>query len=180
MREELMGWGTRGRNCIFVYKVLEDGTLELTDKSIATRSNDAPRHVTPHPNGKYIYSLEEHSSMVDIFSVRSPHVLSPLLISRLSQITEGKLTHVSGVKIIPSQLSCSLFWADEVRVSPSSQFLYASTRGLVPSQNGWVAAFELNEDGRWKSEEPVGMWETPTSGYVHLFSCSARELIVGL
>lgn len=60
-----------GRNCIFVYAVAGDGSLTLTDKNIAPRLNDGPRHVTPHPAGKLVYSLQEHTSMVDVFEVRS-------------------------------------------------------------------------------------------------------------
>lgn len=63
-----------------------------------------------------------------------------------------------------AELSPSLFWADEVRVSRSSEFLYASTRGLEPSQRGYMAAFRLTVSGRIASSEPVAMWETPTSG----------------
>lgn len=61
-----------GRNCIFVYAVAEDGSLTLTDKNIAPRPTDGPRHVWPHPNGRYVYSLQEHTSMVDVFKVSSP------------------------------------------------------------------------------------------------------------
>lgn len=70
-RSEGLTSSCRGRNCIFVYQVKEDGSLELTEKNIATREEDAPRHVTPHPNGKYVYSLQEHTSMVDVFEVRT-------------------------------------------------------------------------------------------------------------
>jgi len=45
-----------------------------------------------------------------------------------------------------------MFWADEVRLSPSNRTLFASTRGLEPRTKGWVAAFELHESGAIKSE----------------------------
>ena len=64
----------------------EDGSLTQTEKNIAPRSNDGPRHVTPHPNGRFVYSLQEHSSMVDVFEVDRE---------------EGKLKWIQGVKIIP-------------------------------------------------------------------------------
>ncbi|KAK4700718.1 carboxy-cis,cis-muconate cyclase, partial [Phenoliferia sp. Uapishka_3] len=137
-----------GRNCIFVYAVAEDGTLTLTDKNIAPRADDGPRHVTPHPNGKIVYSLQEHTSMVDAF-----------------EVLEGqKLAWKQGVKIIPADMSPKSFWADEVRVSPGQEYLYASTRGLEPSEKGWVAVFPLLPSGQIAAEEPVALWETPTSG----------------
>ncbi|KAK4057878.1 hypothetical protein OIO90_001097 [Microbotryomycetes sp. JL221] len=137
-----------GRNCVFVYKVAQDGTLTLTDKNIAPRPNDGPRHVTPHPHGRYVYSLQEHTSMVDVFEVMNGE----------------KLEWRQGVKIIPEDMSPGLFWADEVRVSPGSGYLYASTRGLEPQTKGWVAVFKLDQDGLCSSEKPLALWETPTSG----------------
>ncbi|ORY66930.1 Muconate cycloisomerase 1 [Leucosporidium creatinivorum] len=142
-----------GRNCIFVYAVAEDGSLTLADKNIAPRPTDGPRHVWPHPNGRYVYSLQEHTSMVDVFEVNA----------------DSTLSWKQGVKIIPADLSPTLFWADEVRLSlsPSSSgpsYLFASTRGLVASQLGWVAVFRLDSSGLVASETPLALWETPTSG----------------
>ncbi|KAM0746407.1 Muconate cycloisomerase 1 [Meredithblackwellia eburnea MCA 4105] len=137
-----------GRNCVFVYAVAEDGSLTLTDKNIAPRAEDGPRHVTPHPNGQYVYSLQEHTSMVDVFEV----------------VDGKKLAWKQGVKIIPAEKSPKLFWADEVRVSPGKEYLYASTRGLEPTEMGWVAVFKLSPDGLISDETPLALWETPTSG----------------
>ncbi|GAA5937329.1 lactonase family protein [Sporobolomyces koalae] len=139
-----------GRNAVFVFRVNEqDGTLVLTEKNIAPRSNDGPRHVTPHPNGEYVYSLQEHSSMVDVFRVDRD---------------EGKLTWIQGVKIIPKDHSPTAYWADEVRVSPSGKYLYCSTRGLEPRTKGWIAVYELCPAGLPTSTTPVALYETATSG----------------
>ncbi|GAA5920013.1 hypothetical protein JCM1841_000377 [Sporobolomyces salmonicolor] len=139
-----------GRNAVFVFKVSpEDGSLTLTDKNIAPRPTDGPRHVTPHPNGRYVYSLQEHTSMVDVFEVDQD---------------AGKLKWLQGVKIIPEDHSPTLYWADEVRVSPSQKYLYCSTRGLEPKTRGWVAVFALDSNGLPTSSTPLCLWETPTSG----------------
>ena len=42
--------------------------------------------------------------------------------------------------------------------------MIASTRGLEPTQKGYVAIFALSADGIVSSESPLSMWETPTSG----------------
>ena len=75
-----------------MYQVNEDGSLELTEKNIATREEDAPRHVTPHPNGRYVYSLQEHTSMVDVFEVRTipRHLPGKRIYQRLSQLIDNK------------------------------------------------------------------------------------------
>lgn len=137
-----------GRNAIFVFKVDDVGTLTLTEKNMAPRSNDGPRHVTPHPNGKYVYSLQEHSSMVDTFEV------DPV----------GTLRWVRGVKIIPSDHTPDRYWADEVQISPSQRFLYCSTRGLEPTTKGWLAVYALSPDGLPASGSPIVLYETATSG----------------
>ncbi|GAA6008962.1 hypothetical protein JCM11491_003848 [Sporobolomyces phaffii] len=139
-----------GRNAVFVFRVnSSDGTLALTEKNLAPRPTDGPRHVTPHPNGKYVYSLQEHSSMVDTFEVDRER---------------GTLKWVRGVKIIPEDHSPSLYWADEVRVSPSERFLYCSTRGLEPSTKGWIAVYALSPEGLPSSASPITLYETATSG----------------
>jgi carboxy-cis,cis-muconate cyclase len=57
-----------------------------------------------------------------------------------------------------------LYWADEVRVSPSQRYLYCSTRGLEPSTRGWVAVYALSSDGVPSSDSPITLYETATSG----------------
>ena len=151
-----------GRNCIFTYSINpSDGKLTLGEKHISPRSHDGPRHTWPHPSGKYLYCVQEHSSMVDVFEVDESRV---------------KLNHVQGVRIIPPDADEKKFWADEVRLSLANgtkpKYLFASTRGLERSTKGYVAAFKLTEEGSidgkgGRLEETPGLisiWETPTSG----------------
>ncbi|KAJ1029079.1 hypothetical protein NDA18_002707 [Ustilago nuda] len=158
-----------GRNCVWAMNVdPTSGALSVGEQSIAPRKNDGPRHTVSHPGGRYIYSLQEHSSMVDVFEL----------------IKDAKGTHLEwkqGVKIIPQSEDEGLYWADEVRLScPSSQpegeyplYMFASTRGLASGTKGWVAVFQLDEDGlvvpqgRAEKDElgdALCLWQTPTSG----------------
>lgn len=166
-----------GRNCIWTWSINPSNTneelrlnlgtdrssliskcrdphLKLGSKHISPRAHDGPRHTWPHPNGKILYSLQEHSSMVDLFSIASDGVT---------------LVHLTGVRIIPGCKDCRDFWADEVRLStgPDAQhppYLYASSRGLESHTKGYVAVFPLNPDGSLASDEALHIWETPTSG----------------
>lgn len=158
-----------GRNAVWVYGVstttdtLETGAksepdLTLHLKSVAPRSNDGPRHAWPHPNGQIVYSLQEHSNMVDAF--------------RLERDAAGvvtRLKHCGAVSVLPPGEECAQFWADEVRLSTGPQgsnprYLFASTRGLCRQVRGYVSVFALDEDGNFKDETPIDMWMTPTSG----------------
>lgn len=149
-----------GRNCIWTYSInatKDEPHLQLGSKHISPRSNDGPRHTWPHPGGRILYSLQEHSSMVDVFSVAADGVT---------------LSHLQGVKIIPTDKDPKHYWADEVRLSttdPSNKdtkpnFMYASTRGLQSHTKGYIAVFALNADGTLASEEAIHIWQTPTSG----------------
>ncbi|KAF2766083.1 muconate cycloisomerase I, MLE [Teratosphaeria nubilosa] len=129
--------------------------LTLGSKHISPRPHDGPRHTWPHPNGKILYSLQEHSSMVDLFTV-SPDGVT--------------LAHLTGVKIIPEDKDPKNYWADEVRLSAAGpdkthpRYMYASTRGLKAETKGYVAVFPLHSDGTLQSETALHIWETPTSG----------------
>lgn len=129
-----------GRNCIWTYSVsATDGSLTLGEKHISPRANDGPRHVWPHPSGRFVYCLQEHTSMVDVFSTTKDD-------------TGTRLQHVQGARIIPPEEHEREFWADEVRTSLSNgaapRYLYASTRGLQKEKKGYVAVYQLTEDGR--------------------------------
>ncbi|KIW43957.1 uncharacterized protein PV06_05003 [Exophiala oligosperma] len=128
-----------GRNCIWTFSVspVDGGRVTPGEKHVSPRPNDGPRHVWPHPSGRYVYCLQEHTSMVDVFSTSDGGVT---------------LEHEQGVRIIPAGEVESEFWADEVRTSFSHaskpRYLYASTRGLDPRRKGYVAVYKLTEEGR--------------------------------
>lgn len=176
-----------GHNCIWTYHLNDDQgvngnattkkkeLLTLGTKHISPRSHDGPRHAWPHPSGRILYVVQEHSSMVDAFSVAEDGVT---------------LAHLEGYTIIPDDKKCEDFWADEVRTSnlflhgagaaaenPSTttkaaaaaaaarkpRYLYGSTRGLQPETKGYVAAYELDPEGRIKGPA-LQIYETRTSG----------------
>ncbi|KII91226.1 hypothetical protein PLICRDRAFT_62351, partial [Plicaturopsis crispa FD-325 SS-3] len=136
-----------GRNCIWTYNVSSSQTLSLASKTAATRENDGPRHAWPHPNGRIVYVVQEHSSMIDVF-----------------ELVGDKLEWRQGASIIPSDATCGDFWADEVRTSSSAKTLFGSTRGLTPSTRGFVVAFALLPSGLLASTTPSHRFETRTSG----------------
>jgi carboxy-cis,cis-muconate cyclase len=163
-----------GRNAIFTFAVQPGGEGRLTTaagrRHAAPRAHDGPRHVWPHPGGRYVYCVQEHSSMVDVFEVVVPAG------GGVEPGAAPELVHVQGVKIIPAAKDCAHYWADEVRTSRvdggTPKYLFASTRGLARTTRGYVAAFRLREDGRidggsaggGEQDGLLAMWETPTSG----------------
>lgn len=160
-----------GRNCVWVFGVSDkqsnwqnghalkdESHLSLDVKAIAPRSYDGPRHTWPHPNGHILYSLQEHSSMVDVFSI---------IRDESGSTTELRL--VGSASILPPGKDRKDFWADEVRLSTGPdamqpKYMYASTRGLTKETKGYVAVFELDPTGKLLSEKALDIWQTPTSG----------------
>lgn len=162
-----------GHNCIWTY-ALDDseedvarrdggpdsshGPLRPGTKHIATRAHDGPRHCWPHPGGRVVYCLQEHSSMVDAFAVAEDGVT---------------LRFLSGETILPAGKAAEDFWADEVRTSNRfsvagdgewrPRYLFASTRGLDVKTKGYVAAYELDASGAILGPA-LDIYETRTSG----------------
>jgi carboxy-cis,cis-muconate cyclase len=170
-----------GRNCVWVYTIdSTNGLLKLSQKCGTPRSNDGPRHVWPHPNGKVVYVLQEHSCIVDVFEVLRNS--SPIHVEAnektVAHEKEVELIWKQNVRIIPAGLAPELFWADEVRTSPGQKptHLLASTRGLEPETKGYVALFALDDEGYFKGlsrdlkvkqegeVEWLDIWQSPTSG----------------
>lgn len=115
-----------GRNCIWLYEVdPESGLLTLLSQNIAKRLNDGPRHVWPHPNGRIVYSLQEHSSVgvcrrtaCHLISFRDWQYVDVLALSEDGKILEW----MQGVDILPEGTPCDKFWADGM-VRPSCRGL---------------------------------------------------------
>ncbi|PWN86549.1 hypothetical protein FA10DRAFT_263261 [Acaromyces ingoldii] len=152
-----------GRNAFFVYEVDgHDGALRLAEKKASPRSDDGPRHVWPHHGGRVVYVLQEHSCAVDVFEVVAGPAKAAVngtgaaaaaaAAAANGKAEESGAVHLElrqSVRIIPDELDQKLFWADEVRTSApqDARFLLASTRGLEPGTLGYVALFELDEQG---------------------------------
>lgn len=153
----------------------ETGLLKEASKNIAKRGHDGPRHAWPHPNGKIVYSLQEHSSYVDVLELSD----------------DGqRLEWLEGVDILPEGGDCHLFWADgaltqssapfclyrtdesfpsryvEVRLSPNADTLFGSTRGLEAHTKGYVTAWDLLPNGRLArpNQDAKHRFQTRTSG----------------
>lgn len=100
-----------------------------------------PRHLTLHPNGKYLYVINELDSTMTAFAYNG---------------LNGTLTHIETISTLPSDFSGVSYCAD-VHVSRSGKFLYGSNRG-----HNSIVVFEINQrTGKLKLLEHVsteGNW----------------------
>lgn len=77
------------------------------------RAGAGPRHLTFHPNGKFLYVINELDSTMTAFAYNERN---------------GTLAHIETVSTLPSDFSGVSYCAD-VHVSSSGRFLYGSNRG---------------------------------------------------
>lgn len=109
--------------------------------SATLHSGAGPRHLTFHPNGKYLYVINELDSSLTTFKYDA---------------SSGTLRPFETISTLPRDFSGTSYCAD-VHVSPSGRFLYGSNRG-----HNSIVVFEIdNRSGRLRQIEHVsteGKW----------------------
>lgn len=88
------------------------------------KAGAGPRHLTLHPNCKFLYVINELDSTMTAF--------------RYDEVN-GTLTHIDTVSTLPSDFSGVSYCAD-VHVSLSGKFLYGSNRG-----HNSIVVFEIDQ-----------------------------------
>jgi 6-phosphogluconolactonase len=102
-----------GADRVFVYRFdAAKGTLEPHGAGTC-EPGSGPRHLAFHPNGKYVYVINELTSTITVFSWDAD---------------EGALASGQTVSCLPAGFS-GTSWTAEVAVSPDGRFVYGSNRG---------------------------------------------------
>ncbi|KAF8329152.1 Lactonase, 7-bladed beta-propeller-domain-containing protein [Cantharellus anzutake] len=163
-----------GRNSIWMYKLDRlSGKLTFLSENKSPREGDAPRHVIPSSNEKYLYSVTEHTSFVDVYEIADDH-----------------LEHRQSASILPPGSDQHNYRGDTLRLSrkhfplrPPEQdiqwseeqepvsYLFATTRGATSEYKGYLAAFAISSDGlilnpsdQFSHLPLPHIFQTPTSG----------------
>jgi 6-phosphogluconolactonase (cycloisomerase 2 family) len=139
----------------------EKGTLTPNEPaSVALPPGDGPRHFAFHPNGRWLYSLQEEASTLVLFDYDA---------------ARGRLTARQTLSSLPRGFAGTNF-TSEVAVSPDGQFVYAANR-LHDS----IAWFAVAENGslafageEWtRGDYPRSFTIDPTANF--LYSCNQRS-----
>jgi len=119
-----------GLDRVFVYKFdPEHGKISPNDPpAIALAPGAGPRHVAFHPNGKFVYAIDELDSTVTAMSYDAEH-------GRLKSL-QSISTLPADAKLPPSGNTCA-----ELAVHPSGRFLYGSNRG-----HDSIAVFSIDQE----------------------------------
>ncbi len=129
-----------GQDRIYVYN-FDGSTGKLTPAAtpfVSLPSGDGPRHFAFHPNGHWLYSIQEEASTVVFFH------FDP---------ATGSMTAQQTLSTLPDGFAGTSF-ASGIRVSPDGRTLYAANR-----LHNTIAVFSIGEGGHLKH---VG--DTPTLG----------------
>jgi 6-phosphogluconolactonase (cycloisomerase 2 family) len=120
-----------GLDKIFVWKFdAEKGQLTPNNPpAVALPPGDGPRHFHFHPNGQWLYSIQEEGSTVVLFDYDA---------------ALGKLTSRQTISTLPPGFAGSNF-CSEILVSGDGKFVYAGNR-LHDS----IAVFAIGSDGKLK------------------------------
>lgn len=144
-----------GQDKVLVYRLdVAHGKLAPNQEPWARLKPGAgPRHMAFHPNGRYIYVINELDSTLSVFSYDG---------------TKGALRELETVSTVPGDFDGTNYCAD-VHVAPSGRFVYGSNRGhdsivifaiseatgkltLVahaPTQGKWPRNFAIDATGRF-------------------------------
>ena len=129
-----------GQDRIYVYR-LDSNTGQLTPAATPFTSvpaGDGPRHFAFHPNGRWMYSIQEEASTL-IFFHYDPQA--------------GALTAVQTISALPPGFAGTNF-CSEIMVSRDGHFLYALNR-----LHNSIATFAIGSTGHL-----VHVNDTPTQG----------------
>jgi 6-phosphogluconolactonase (cycloisomerase 2 family) len=146
---------------IYIWKFdAQTGKLSpAAEPSVKVPSGDGPRHFAFHPNGRWLYSLQEEASTIALFDYDGE---------------TGKLTAKQTLSSLPKGFAGTNF-TSEITISPDRRFVYAANR-LHDS----IAYFSIASDGRlsfageeWtRGDYPRSFTIDPTGKF--LYSCNQR------
>jgi carboxy-cis,cis-muconate cyclase len=137
------------KNAIRTFSIGPTGALTSTGIVQASSSGAGPRHAAVHPNGKYVYVINESVNTIDVFTTGSG----------TRSLTYSRQT----LNLLPSGRSNSNYYSCEISISPDRSTLFASVRGRNANNIGYLWGFSLNVDGV-PAASPLFRIDTPTSG----------------
>ena len=150
---------------ILVWKFdAERGTLSANDPPwAALPPGDGPRHFVFHPNGRWLYSLQEEGSTLVTFDYDA---------------ARGVLTPRQTVSRLPKGFAGTNF-TSEVRVSPDARFVYAANRF-----HDSIAWFSIDREGNlsfageeWtRGDYPRSFTIDPTGSF--LYTCNQHSDVI--
>ncbi|MFL6446464.1 MAG: lactonase family protein [Bryobacteraceae bacterium] len=118
-----------GQDRIYVWKLTVGGKVPLSPANpafVSTPPGDGPRHFAFHPNGRWMYSIQEEGNTI-IFWLFNP--------------ATGSLTNKQQISSLPPGFVGTVL-TSEIRVSADGRFVYGVNR-----INDTICVFRIGDDG---------------------------------
>jgi len=158
-----------GLDRIFVYKYNPAGTTPLSEAEpayVTVTPGSGPRHICFHPNGKYVYVVNELNGSVDAFDYN-----------------KGVLKHKQNLTMLPDGFHGTIEAAD-IHVSTDGKFLYASNREELNE----IIIYSIAKNGLLKfvgrqsvlGAAPRNFVIDPTGKFLLVANMNTNEIIVFL
>lgn len=116
------------------------GELTYVSRLAGPYTGADPRHATVHPDGQYLYVIFEGTNQLALYSLDASTG-----VPTFTNTTFPLIPQTSG-------LSNSSYWSDEVTLSPSGSYLWATSRSRETNSTGYISAFSLSATGEIESQ----------------------------
>jgi 6-phosphogluconolactonase len=131
---------------------------------IKTKPGSGPRHLTFHPNGKYMYSVNELDGSVNAYRYKN-----------------GVLKELQSITLLPEGFKGTIEAAD-IHISPDAKFLYASNREDLNE----IITYRILKDGTLKflfrnsvlGKAPRNFAIDPTGNFVLVANQNTDDIII--
>lgn len=156
-----------GIDRVYTYRFAAQSHSPLSEASPAyaeVTPGSGPRHIIFHPNGKYVYVVNELNGSVDAFNY-----------------SDGKLQHKQTITMLPEGFSGTIEAAD-IHISPDGKFLYASNR----EERNEIIIYSIGKEGMLRfagrqsvmGAAPRNFVIDPSGKYVLVANQNSNEVIL--
>ncbi len=137
---------------------------EAVPAYVDVKPGSGPRHICFHPNGNYVYVVNELNGTVDAFSY-----------------SDGKLQHKQTITMLPEGFN-GIIEAADIHISPDGKFLYASNR----EERNEIIIYSIGKDGTLRfagrqsvmGAAPRNFVIDPSGKFVLVANQNSNEVIV--
>lgn len=155
-----------GLDKIYVYALNEEEHRLAYHSEVSTPPGAGPRHLAFHPNGKFLYSINEVNSSISIFAFDG---------------ASGKLTLLSSVPTLPDGFNGENTTA-EIAITNDGKHLYGSNRGhdsiVHYAVNPESGALDYVEHVSTEGGHPRHFALTPDNQYLIIANRDSNNLVL--
>lgn len=127
-----------GTDKIYQHQILSDGTLSPTYKTFIVKPGKGPRHLIFHPNGQFVYVINELNGTVDVF-----------------RYLNHQLTEIQSIQADFSQAEVKA--SADIHLSKDAKWLISSNR--ITSNS--LSIFKVEQDGKLLFDHEVQVGSKP-------------------